>query len=118
MCPGSPWYGSGRAVVSAVAVDGLFYHLVTQADKSWHHYGRFVRVERASRLEYTWVSASTHGEETLVTVTFEADGDDTRVTLVHTGVPDDEMGRHHEAGWRFVLDGISKVFTEKKKGTS
>ncbi len=41
----------------------------------------------------TWVSEATKGVESVVAVTFEPRGDQTEVTLCHSRVPDDEMGR-------------------------
>jgi hypothetical protein len=51
-----------------------------------------------------------------VTVTFvERDGS-TDITLHHANVPDDEMGRGHEGGWRWYLDVLAKRF--EKVGAS
>jgi hypothetical protein len=62
-------------------------------------------------VEYTWMSEATHGFESLVTVTFQSLGDETEVTLVHSGVPDDEMGRRHADGWKWMLDMLAERFS-------
>jgi hypothetical protein len=46
----------------------------------------------------------------VVTVTFEPRGDQTDITLRHSGVPDDEMGRRHEQGWAWVLSKLAERF--------
>jgi uncharacterized protein YndB with AHSA1/START domain len=89
--PGGPWFGGDRVIVNPV-VDGLFYLAVKHEGRTWPHYGRFLRIERPRVVEYTWMSESTKGAESVVTVTMEARGEQTEVTLHHSGIPDDEMG--------------------------
>jgi uncharacterized protein YndB with AHSA1/START domain len=107
--PGSPWFGVAKAIMQPV-VDGLFYHLVQFEGRDWAHYGRFIALDRGSRIEHTWVSAATRGLESRVSLTFAAQGDATLVTLHHANIPDDEMGRRHGEGWGFVLDAIAAGF--------
>lgn len=110
--PGSPWFGTARAIVQPV-VDGLFYHSVDHAGRSWAHYGRFVALEPGRRIQHTWMSEATRGVESVVTVTLEARGADTEVTLRHADVPDDEMGRTHAEGWAYVLGAIAERFARR-----
>lgn len=107
--PGSPWFGTARAIVQP-DVDGLFFHSVERGGKSYAHYGRFVDLVPGVRIQHTWVSEATRGLESMVTITLEAQGDDTLMTLRHSGVPDDAMGRQHEDGWGFVLSMIADRF--------
>jgi uncharacterized protein YndB with AHSA1/START domain len=108
--PGGPWFGAARILID-MKVDGLFYFTVEHEGRNWAHYGRFVRIERPGLVEYTWMSEATQGVETLVTVTFLPLGDETEVTLVHSGVPDDEMGRRHADGWKWMLDMLAERFS-------
>ena len=110
--PGSPWFGTARAIVNPV-VDGLFYHSVDHAGRSWAHYGRFLALERGKLLQHTWVSEATRGLESIVTVTLEPRGGETEVTLRHTNVPDDEMGRRHAEGWGYMLGAIAERFAKR-----
>jgi len=107
--PGGPWFGADRVILNPV-VDGLFYSAVKHEGRTWPHYGRFIRIERPHLVEYTWVSEGTGGVESVVALTFEARGDQTEVTLRHSGVPDDEMGRKHKEGWTWVLSMLAKRF--------
>jgi uncharacterized protein YndB with AHSA1/START domain len=107
--PGGPWFGADRVILNPV-VDGLFYLAVKHEGRTWPHFGRFVAIERPRRVEYTWMSEGTHGVESVVTVTFEPRGEQTEVTLRHTGVPDDETGRKHEQGWTWVLSMLAERF--------
>jgi uncharacterized protein YndB with AHSA1/START domain len=111
--PGSPWFGVTKAIVQPV-VDGLFYHLVRYEGHDWAHYGRFVTMERPSRIEHTWVSEATRGFESRVALRFEPEGDGTLVTLRHSNLPDDEMGHRHRDGWEFVLSAIEHRFKTRR----
>jgi uncharacterized protein YndB with AHSA1/START domain len=109
--PGSPWFGTARAIVNPV-VDGLFYHSVHFEGHDWAHYGRFIALDRPRQIQHTWVSEATRGLESVVTLTFDPEGKQTVVTLRHTNVPDDEMGRRHAEGWGFVLGGLVERFRQ------
>lgn len=107
--PGGPWFGTKRAILNPV-VDGLFYHAVEHQGKIWPHYGRFIQIDHLHRIEHTWVSEATQGMETVLAITFEPVGDETAVTLRHTGVPNNEMGRKHQEGWTWVLSSLAQRF--------
>jgi uncharacterized protein YndB with AHSA1/START domain len=110
--PGGPWFGCKRVVLDA-KVDGLFYQAVEHAGREWAHYGRFVVLDRPRRIEHTWVSEGTRGLESVVALTFEPEGTGTRVTLRHSGVPDDAFGRQHGEGWAYVLGAIAERFARR-----
>ena len=107
--PGGPWFGSERTIMNPV-VDGLFYLAVSHEGRTWPHYGRFLAIDRPRRVEYTWVSEATKGVESIVAVSFESQGEQTEVTLRHTGVPDDDMGRQHKEGWTWLLSMVAERF--------
>ena len=77
--PGGPWYDAKRALLDPV-VDGLMYFASEHDNHVIAHYGRFIAVERARRVEHTWMSEYTQGLETTVSVTF-ASGSSIWVTL-------------------------------------
>jgi uncharacterized protein YndB with AHSA1/START domain len=111
--PGGPWFGVERIILNPV-VDGLFYHAVKHEGRTWPHYGRFLQIDRPRRVEYTWVSEATKGVESIVLFTLERKGDNTEVTLRHSGVPDDEMGRQHKEGWTWILSMLAEHFTSRQ----
>lgn len=110
--PGGPWYGSAKTILNPV-VDGLFYVAAQHEGRCWPHYGRFLKIERPRIVEFTWVSEATKGVESIVAVTFEPLGEETEVTLRHTGVPDDETGRKHKEGWSWVLSMLAEQFAAR-----
>ncbi len=103
--PGNPWNMAEKLLFNP-QVDGFFYWSV----KGTPHYGRFTAVERPSRLQHTWVSPNTLGEESTVTITFRKKGEQTLMTLTHSGIPDSERGRGHEKGWNYFLDQFPQQF--------
>lgn len=111
--PGGPWFGAARVILNAV-VDGLFYHAVEHEGRIWAHYGRFIRLERGSVIEHTWMSEATKGIETTVTVTLARQGESTLITIRHTDLPDDQLGRSHQDGWNFMLNAIEQRFSSRK----
>jgi uncharacterized protein YndB with AHSA1/START domain len=110
--PGGPWFGAERTILNP-AVDGLFYFAVKHEGRTWPHYGRFLRIDRPRDIEYTWVSEATKGIESVVAVKFESRANQTEVTLRHSGVPDDEMGRQHKEGWAWVLSMVAERFVSR-----
>lgn len=75
------------------------------------HYGRFLHVERGKLVESTWMSTSTSGLETTVSVSFEPRAGGTQITINHRGLPDDEGGRGHERGWTYFLGALEQART-------
>lgn len=115
--PGGPWFGGEKLIMNA-AVDGLFYSLVKHEGRCWPHYGRFIEIDRPRRVSYTWVSEATKGLESVVTLDFRPQGDETEVTLTHSGLPDDEMGRRHKDGWTWILNMLAEGMAARKGASS
>ena len=107
--PGNPWHADERFLLDA-KVDGLFYWRL----RGTSHYGRFTELDRPDRMQHTWVSPNTSGEESMVTVTFKKQGEDTLMTLVHSDLPDTDEARGHEKGWNYFLG----IFFEQFGGGS
>ena len=103
--PGNPWNAAEKFILDP-KVDGLFYWLL----KGTAHYGRFTRVERPELIQHTWVSPNTLGQESTVTVTFQKQGEDTLMTLVHSDLPDTDEARGHERGWNYFLGIFREQF--------
>lgn len=110
--PGGPWSNVNRVILNPV-VDGLFYHAVEHQGRNWAHYGRFVRLDRPRLIEHTWMSEATQGIETVVTISLEAKGAQTLLTLKHADIPDDEMGKSHEQGWNFIVGAVEQRFAKR-----
>lgn len=103
--PGTAWNAAERFLLDP-KVDGLFYWRL----KGTSHYGRFTEIERPGRIQHTWVSPNTLGQESTVTVTFKKQGDDTLMTLVHSDLPDTDEARGHERGWNHFMEIFREQF--------
>lgn len=103
--PGNPWNAAEKFILDP-KVDGLFYWAL----KNTAHYGRFTNLERPGRIQHTWMSPNTLGQESMVTVTFKKQGEGTLMTLVHSGLPDCEPARGHERGWNYFLGVYCEQF--------
>lgn len=111
--PGTPWKDADKLLLDP-RVDALFYFHVTMSDGAdVGHFGRFDVLDRPGRIRYTWMSRFTRGLESVVTVTFQKKGEDTLLTLNHAGLPDDELGRMHDQGWKHYLGLLEKQFERK-----
>jgi uncharacterized protein YndB with AHSA1/START domain len=96
---GNPWNVADKLILNP-KVDGFYYLLA----HGFPHYGRFTKVERPGRIQHTWISPNTLGEESTVTLTFKKKGEDTLMTLAHSDLPDTEDGRSHNEAWNYFLD--------------
>ncbi len=114
------WFEPHRAVLRTAAVDELWYweHLQKSTGKRWVHYCRYLRVERPGLLEFAWVSEATHGRESRVTLEMKAARGGTELRLTHSGVPDDELGRGHEDGWKQFLEILAGRIKTTSEGAA
>jgi uncharacterized protein YndB with AHSA1/START domain len=71
--------------------------------------GEYVEVRRPNRLAFTW-SWDDGATTSLVEIDFEADGDETLVTLRHSGLVTTESIEQHEHGWNGCLDSLERRF--------
>ena len=108
--PGNPWNMADKLILQP-KVDGMFYWAI----KGTPHYGRFTDVSRPNRIEHTWVSPHTMGEESTVTLTFEKRDAATLMTLVHSELPDTDGGRGHEKGWNYFLGIFPDQFSDARR---
>jgi uncharacterized protein YndB with AHSA1/START domain len=107
--PGNPWNMADKLILQP-KVDGMFYWAI----KGTSHYGRFTEMSRPNRIQHTWVSPHTLGEESTVTLSFEKQGGNTLMTLVHSDLPDTDGGRGHEKGWNYFLGIFCDHFSDAR----
>jgi uncharacterized protein YndB with AHSA1/START domain len=96
----------GSAEVEAdVRVGGRFRVVMTGDGMSIQHTGEYLTVEPPRRLSFTWQSPYTGAEPSVVTVTLTADGDSTRLLLLHERLPEDAAASHR-GGWGAILQRL------------
>ena len=113
--PGTLWHGHDKLILNP-QIDGLWYLLsLAHRRDGTPHYGRFMEIDRPSRIQHSWMSRNTLGEETIVTVTFKNNGEDTLLTLVHSGIPNAEMATAHDKGWNSILDKFREILARSHR---
>ena len=76
------------------------------------HFGRFVEVERPSRIVFDFWVDEAPDEPTRVTVLFAPDGDGCAVTLSHDLAPAwAAYAERSAAGWSMILVGLERVLS-------
>ena len=61
--------------------------------------GQYHEIEAPVRLVYSWSWEGGDGPETMITVLFTDQGDQTEVELIHTGFEQQDEAEHHSQGW-------------------
>lgn len=72
--------------------------------------GEYLTIEPPALLRFTWTTDKSQPATETVTVTFEADGHDTRVAVAHSRIPSQEVAEGHKGGWDTCLEGIVRFF--------
>lgn len=107
-------FATPDGVMEKVAIDarvgGGFTIVERRGDEVAEHFGRYVEFDRPSRLAFDfWTSEEE--ERTRVTVTIEADGEGSLVTLTHDAVPA-EWERQTRQGWAMILEGLAGALAD------
>jgi len=100
----------GPGEVKALRVEsdprtGGRYRWVMQAPNGEEHdvSGVYREVIPNEKLVFTWAWKTTPERESLVTVTFKADGTGTLMTLTHEQFFDEEARDRHQGGWNGAM---------------
>lgn len=91
-------------------VGGGFTIVERRGDEVAEHYGEYVEIESPRRIAFEfWTSEEE--ERTRVTVTIEADGEGSLVTLTHDAVSA-EWERQTRQGWTMILEGLAGALAD------
>ena len=72
------------------------------------HKGVYRFIDRPRRLVFTWITAFTENQETLVTVDFIRLGQRTEVVVTHEQLPESARPSHHK-GWTSGLEHLDEA---------
>lgn len=90
-------------------VNGNFRITMRNADgEEFTARGSYKEIEAPTKLVYTWGWDHTDSPETLVTVSFKAQGEKTEVNLTHTGFLEAEFTERHSEGWMGIFVRLAK----------
>jgi uncharacterized protein YndB with AHSA1/START domain len=103
-----PWLTNGGDLILQPHVGGLFFLDMVYNGHTYPHYGRYLQVVTDTLLEFTWMSQGTLGKESLVRVAFEPQGESTKLTITHSGLPDEKNRADHEGGWTEILGWLEE----------
>jgi len=76
--------------------------------------GQYLEVIPGRRLRFTWQPESYPMPDSVVTVDFEDLGGSTRLTLTHTGFPDQEDSDDHNEGWTSLVAKCDRLLAQNK----
>lgn len=101
------WMCPGPITSSEVKLDprvgGEFSILMKAPAAEYDHAGRFLVLDRPSKLQFTWISAGTDRQETLVTVELYEQSAGCEIVLTHERIPRLETVNQYEEGWGHIL---------------
>lgn len=96
----------GSYRISMLDADGANRHTVA---------GQYREVRRPERLVYSWQweqEDGTRGHASVVSVAFQAEGERTKVVLVHSDLESAASSERHTYGWNGVLDQLQGHLSE------
>ena len=105
--------GADIPFVSADLKVGGEYKIHMDEEEGQHvAYGTYKEIDRPNRLVYTWdwENPDYHMGGTLITVEFNAVGNQTEVIMTHELFPTEEVMEMHNQGWASCLSRLEKLF--------
>lgn len=110
------WWGPAGFTSSEIQLDarqGGRYRITMKPPngEAFHLSGAFQEVEAPHRLVYTfvWEEPDPDDQETVVALTFERAGENTRLVLDHGPFKTDARHELHRAGWTETLDRLERA---------
>lgn len=105
MCPGAMTVPIAEL---DVRVGGRYRIVMRNPSGEFEHVGEYREVDPPHRLAFTWISAGTDRQETLVTLDVRAQGEATELVLTHERFPHAESRDKHQGGWGAILDCLDE----------
>jgi len=107
MCP----QGVRSATATIDARVGGRYRIVMHGDGDYEHEGEYLVIDRPSKLSFTWISAGTDRQTSIVTIElFEKERHHTELVLTHQQLPPDKVAPHAQ-GWNAIVDKLAASLT-------
>ena len=107
-------YGKEGSATVNLRVGGAYSMEMAYEGKLYHHEGEYLRIERPTLLEFTWISDGTDHKVSVVRVEFRPVGKNTEVVVHHTGVPEKTVTDHTQ-GWTELLEWLNDQLTASQR---
>jgi uncharacterized protein YndB with AHSA1/START domain len=90
-------------------VGGTFRVVMEHGHGNVDHWGEYLTIEPPSLLSFTWISANTNLEPSVVTIELHESGSDgTELILTHRRLPPSKMDSHRN-GWTKIVEKLADV---------
>jgi len=96
------WILDGGSATLDLRVGGKYSLDMHYQGKSYPHNGEYLEITPPERLVFTWLSASTNWEPSIVTVELKDLGGKTEIVLTHEGLPT-QSAADHRGGWEEII---------------
>jgi uncharacterized protein YndB with AHSA1/START domain len=94
-------------------VGGAFRIVMEHGRGDAEHWGEYLTIEPPSLLSFTWISANTDLEASVVTIELHEHGsDETELILTHRRLPAAKMESHRN-GWTMIVEMLADVITPR-----
>ncbi|HTP13596.1 MAG TPA: SRPBCC domain-containing protein [Bacteroidota bacterium] len=83
--------------------------------------GKVLAYEKGKTVSYTWHTADMKNEvePSIVRFTLSSSKWGTKISLKHSGLPDEKSRKEHQGGWtEFVFDPLKEFFGPQEPGTT
>ena len=109
---------AGRSVTADLKPGG-HYRITMDCGKGDHvAHGVYLEIIPNERLKFTWHWDHYPMPDSLITLTFEDLGTATRLTLEHTGLPDQEDVTEHSQGWNLLIEKLAGLIEQNQFKTN
>jgi uncharacterized protein YndB with AHSA1/START domain len=94
-------------------IGGKFQFDMHVGDSILPHFGEYRVMDRATKLQFSWISGNTNNEESIVTLIFKNKGEEScELTLIHELLPTEESAQKHKGGWVRILDELFNYYSK------
>ncbi len=91
-----------------VRVGGTFSIDMIDGERVVAHRGEYLEIDPPRLLVFTWISAGTAQQPSVVRVEFHARGDRTELVLTHERLPGTEAAENHRRGWTEIVGTLAR----------
>ena len=106
------WMQPGDVAQTTVEIDarvgGKFRIVMSHGRGDADHWGEYLIIDPPSLLSFTWISANTDLQPSVVTIEFQPNGNGTDLTLTHRRLPAPKV-EDHRKGWTDIVRKLSEA---------